>query len=174
MAVIKPQEIQTEEERHAVVEESILLDVPSFPGRKCVRDITPLVMTALHRANNPYVTGKKGFASIGVQFGENGEQQTSPLDFAILMMPKTAEVLLLLSCTREELKAFARVPGALEDAALDIVEDSSMDAMAAATVFISERLKAISGSRVAASPDDDKPAASTLEDTGPKEPAPTG
>lgn len=179
MAVIKPQEIQTEEERHEVIADAFLNDTPSLPGIKCVRDITPLVMVALQRANNPYVTGQKGFDAAGISLESMGkpntdDQKKAAVAFAVAMMPKTAEVLVLLSCSRDELKQFARSPEALENAALDFVDGSSMEGMAAATTFIAERLQGITKSRVTNSPEEEKPSAGPLEDTGPKKPAPTG
>lgn len=170
--ILKPEQL-SEEARHEATEKVMLTphgELPSFP---LVRHITPLVLVALQRANNPYITGRKGFEVIGITFDEDNDlQSTDRMSFAIAIMPKTAEVLLLLSCTREELKRFATHPEELESRAQDIVEESTKEFMAQATVIISEELQAVSGSK--ANIADEKPTVEAIEVDEKKKQDPTG
>lgn len=165
MALIDPNKIISEEERHDAIANVLLTDAPVIPGITCVRHITPLVMTALQRANNPYVTGKKGFEAIGIEFDSQGKQLTDLSQFSLAMMPQTAEVLVLLSCSREELKRYTVNPEELESKALDLVEESTLEKMGEATVFIVEQLKAVSLSRSVTS-SEDKPLDSAVQKGG--------
>lgn len=179
MAVIQEKDVTaeaTEEARHKVIAEAIVGVTPAIPGVDCVREITPLVMTALQRANNPFITNRKGFEAIGIEFDKKGKQVTDPAAFALAIMPKTAEILVLLSCTREELKRFAVNSVALEDAALDLMEGATMQQLGEATIFVTVQLNQISKARAAKSPEEDKPGAASLEEvTGAKKkPGPTG
>lgn len=166
MPVLQPNQLTPEEERHEVIADAILNDAPSIPGFQCVRNITPLVMVALQRSNNPYITGRKGFDAIGIEFDGDGRQLTDAAGFAMAMMPKTAEVLILLSCSREELRCFSRDSAALDNAALDLVEVSTVDALMEATVFVSKQLEALAKSRADQAPEDEKPSAAAIEEGG--------
>lgn len=168
MALLKPTEMDTEEDRHNIIAEAIIGKTPVIPGVVCVREITPLVMAAMQRANNPFITNRKGFEAIGIEFDSEGKQLTDPASFALAIMPKTAEILILLSCSREDLKRFAVSPLALEDAALDLMDTSTMEDLAAGMLFVSEQLEQISKSRAAKSPEDEKPSASALEENSGK------
>lgn len=175
MAVINSKDVGSEEARHETIAEAIIDNTPVIPGVVCVRGITPLVMSALQRANNPFITNRKGFEAIGIEFDKKGKQVTDATTFALAIMPKTAEFLILLSCSREELKRFAVNPEALQDAALDIMEVATMEQLGAATVFVSEQLQQIAKARATKSPEDDKPEAAALgENWAKKKPGPTG
>lgn len=165
MAILKPEELggpDNEEARHNTIADAIVGGTPVIPGVACVRDVTPLVMLALLRANNPFITNRKGFEAIGVEFDRSGKQITDPATFAMLIMPKTAEILILLSCSREDLKRFGVDPAALEDAALELMDTSSMEDLAEGMLFVSGKLEQISKSRAAKSPEGEKPGASVL------------
>lgn len=168
MAVIKPQDVASEEARHETIAEAIIDNTPVIPGVVCVRGVTPLVMAALQRANNPFITNRKGFEAIGIEFDKSGKQVTGAAVFALAIMPKTAEFLILLSCDREALKRFAVNPEALQDVALDLMENATMEQLGAATIFVSEQLQQIAKARATKSPEDDKPGASALEKNGAK------
>lgn len=174
MAVIQPADID-EEKRHEIIADAVIGGSPGIPGVECIREITPLVMSALQRANNPYITNRKGFEAIGIKFDADGNQVSDAAEFALAIMPKTAEVIVLLSCPREQLKQFAVNPAALQDAALDIMETATMEQMGMATVFVSEQLQRISRARATKSTDDDKPEAQALAQVnGKKKPGRTG
>lgn len=177
MAIIKEEDIRTEEEqRHDISADAFLTDAPSIPGFACVRHFTPLVMVALHKANNPYITGTKGFEAMGVdidllsktgkQDDESAKQAAS--DFALRMMPKTGEVLVLLTCSREELKQFAKDSDALESAAMDLVEGSTMEALATATMHISQQQQMITKTQAVPSAKDETPDALADKKNGAK------
>jgi hypothetical protein len=177
MPILNPNDLAPDESRQEVIAEALTSQTPAVPGIVAVRGITPLVMAALHRANNPYVTGKKGFTAMGIQF-EDGKTDVDAGSFGIAMMSKTAEVLILLSCDRPALKSFAGNPASLEDAALDFMEDTTPEVLAEATVFVSEQLMAISKTRVTQAPDEaETPEAAALKEggkPGPKKLVPTG
>jgi len=179
MATIKPHEIAAEDadaSRENSIAEALVGNAPHIPGVTVVRGITPLVMLALQRVNNPYVTAAKGFAAMGIKF-EGGETDSDPAAFGISMMPKTAEVLILFSCDKADLRRYATAPAALEEAALDFMEDTTPDVLAEATVFISGMLTTLSKSRAEKAPEDtEAPEASTLKEgaRGVKKPVPTG
>lgn len=168
MAVLNPQEVAPEEkeaQREVTIGESLLGNTPDIPGGiKCVREFTPLVMTALQRTNNPYVTGKAGFEAAGISFSEDGNVK-DPSQFAIRMMPYTAEVLICFTCPREDIKRYAVDAPALQSAALEYMENSTIEALAEATVFVSERLGVITKTRAVSAPDA-KPKAAALEGDG--------
>jgi hypothetical protein len=178
MPILKASELapDSEETRQATLAEGILAPPHSVPGFVCVRRITPLVMAALQRANNPYITARKGFEAMGVEFDEEGNQLTDAASFGVAMLPKTAEVLLLMSCTREQLKRYAVSPQALESDALDIVEDSTLETLAQATAFITSELQLMAKTQVIPAPEDEKPSAEALKGgaEGSKKPARTG
>ena len=174
MPVLKQEQL-SEEARHDVIGGAIVAGPPSLPGYEIRRDFTPLVVAALQRARNPFIVGREAFISIGIEFDAKGKQLTSPSQFAIAMMPKTAEVLLLLTCEREKLKEYAVNPVLLESDSLDVVEDSTMEAMAQAMIFISDRLKISQVSRAVPDPKDKKPdAAGKGGGSRPKKPVRTG
>lgn len=162
MAIIPAKDMEAEEARHEVIAEAIVSNIPSLPGVDCVRGITPLVMSALQRANNPFITNRKGFEAIGIEFDAKGKQTTDPASFALALMPKTAEVIVLLKCSREDLKRFAVNPPALEDAAQDFLEGSTMEQLGEAMIFVSNQLQQISKARAAKSPEEEKPEAAAL------------
>jgi hypothetical protein len=155
MPILKLQDL--EEERHEKIAASMVAGAPIIPTFSPVRNFTPLVVAALQMAQNPYVIGKAGFESIGIKFNAKGKQVTDPTAFAIAMMPKTAEAVVALTCDREQLKAYAVNPAALQSAALDLMEESTMEALAGATVYIAEQLGAISASRANPAPKERKP-----------------
>lgn len=178
MALLKAAqiEISEEENRQNTIAGAITNELPIIPGVSAVRHITPLVMAALHRANNPYVTAKRGFDAMGIHFDE-GKTDADPAEFGIAMMPKTAEVLILLSCDREALKKFAVDPAALLDSALDLMEESTPEMLAEATIYISQELMTISKTRTVKAPEDSEaPEAAALsgDASGKKKPARTG
>lgn len=178
MAILKTADIQPteEEQRHQVTAGAFLTTAPTIPGFNCIRHFTPLVVTALHNANNPYMTGTKGFEALGIDISklptkEDGEDQKAKQalsDFALKMMPKTAEVLVLLCCTREELKQFALNPVMLESNALDLMENSSLDALAGATVHIAAQQGMISKSQATKAEGEEKPDAISDKKNGAK------
>lgn len=163
MAILKPEAL-TEENRHALIEDA-LVDGGMKPPVPCVRDFAPLVIIALRRANNPYMTHRKGFDAIGVEFDEHGKQLTDPVEFVFKMMLKTAEVLVLFSCTHEELKEFVRSSDKLEDAAMDFMGKHlpNIEAASQATLFVTKKMEAMSRSQAATDTEDDKPKAETLD-----------
>lgn len=176
---MKPQDVapESDEQRQETIADALTSTSPKIPGIEAVRHITPLVMSALHRANNPYVTAKKGFAAMGIEF--DGEKtDLDPTDFGIAMMPKTAEVLILLSCDRDTLKKYAGDSAALNDAALDFMEDATPEILAEATIYVSQQLVAISKTRATNAPEDKpSPEAAALKEggnNGPKKHARTG
>ena len=170
MAVIQPKDVAAAEDeaRQESIANAIIGGSPAIPGVECVRSITPLVMCALQRANNPFITNRKGFEAMGISFDNKGNQLTDAASFALALMPKTAEVMVLLSCTREELKQFAVSPAALEDAALELMDGATMEQLGEATIFVSNQLQLVAKSRAAKSPEDDKPEASALKEHGAK------
>lgn len=179
MATIKLEDMSPktcEEERHNIIAESVINKSPAIPGVETVRDITPLVMLALQLANNPYVTGKKGFSAMGIEFdGKNTNLDHA--EFGIRMMPKTAEVLVLFSCDKDKLKQYATNYSSLENDALEFIESSTLESLAEATVYISERIDAMSKSRASkARGDEGTPEAAALREggKGPKKLARTG
>lgn len=180
MAVIKQVELAPEEkekERENIISESIIGRIPEIPGIKCLRGMSPLVMTALHRSNNPYVVGRPGFEEMGIKFDEGGKVANFAA-FGVAMMPKTSAVLVLWSCDRDALKRFAVDAIALESASLDFMEDfpGGVGGLAEATIHVSEALRAVQLSKAVAV-EDDKPHASTINGEGgdgPKKHARTG
>lgn len=171
MAILNPKEVAQapngeatdhDESRQEVIAAALVSEAPSIPGIKAVRHITPLVMVALQRANNPYVTARRGFEAMGIDF--DGEAtKTDPAAFGIAMMPKTAEVLILLSCDKETLKKYAVGSTTLQSDAMDFMEDTTPEVLAEATVFVSEQLMSISKTRATKAPEErDSPEASTL------------
>lgn len=179
MALLKPNDVAPEgdESRQEIIAEALTSIAPKIPGVQAVRHITPLVMSALHRANNPYVTAKRGFDAMGIEF-DGDKMKLDPAAFGISMMPKTAEVLVLLSCDRDTLKKYAVDAAALESAALDFMEDSTPEILAEATVFVSQQLMTISKTRSTKAPEDQEaPESAALKGggrPGPKKPARTG
>jgi len=176
MPILNPNDLTPKAEREQTIETALLDAPPDLPGVKCVRTITPLVMTVLQRTNNPYVTGKAGFEAAGISFLEDGNVQ-DPAQFAIRMMPFTAEVLICFMCTRDELKHYATKSDALQSAALDYMEGSTVEALAEATVFVSEQLGVIAKTRAVPSRDLEKPEAEGLNGEGanaPKKPVRIG
>lgn len=179
MPVLQPNDVAPESDaaRQETIGEALIDNAPKIPGVTAVRHITPLVMSALHRANNPYVTAKRGFDAMGVVF-DGKTTSLDPAGFGIAMMPKTAEVLILLSCDRDTLKKYAVDPAALENAALDLMEDATPELLAEATVFVSEQLITISKSRATKAPEEqESPEAAALKGggrPGPKKLARTG
>ncbi len=162
MPILDPKKIVPEEDRENILGEVLIDSAPEIPGMNCIRGISPLVMTALQRTNNPYVTGKKGFLAAGIDFEEKedkAEQEQAAGEFAMAMMPFTAEVLICWTCSREELKKYARDSKALQSAALDFMEDSTMEKLAEATIYVSRQLAAITKSRAVPAPDQRKPKA---------------
>lgn len=174
MPLLKAEEI-SEEERHSIIEKAFFPDKSKFP-LPCVRFFAPLVMVALRRANNPYLTGRKGFDALGIEFGEDGKQITPPAEFFMLMMIKTAELLVCFSCTVDELKAFTMSSVILESAAMDLMEEhlGDMDKMASAAEFVSEQMEILVKSQAKKSSKDDKPSAEAIEKTGKKKHGHTG
>lgn len=177
MSVLKPNEIAPEDRENSIAE-SIIDGIPEVPGVKCVRGMSPLVMTALHRSNNPYVVGRPGFEEMEIEFEDDGKVRNAAA-FGVAMMPKTAAVLVLWSCDREALKRFATAPEALESASLDFMEEfpGGVSGLAEATIHVSEALQAVQLSKAVAVDDEEKPQASTLNGeggVGPKKHARTG
>lgn len=162
MAILKP-ETMSEEERHEIIEDALIGGTAS--PVPCVRDFSPLVIIALRRANNPYMTHRKGFDALGVKFDEDGKQLTDPVEFVMMMMMKTAEVLVLFSCSHEELKEFVKSPEKLENASMDFMGEHLPDIEAAsnATIFVTEKMGAMSRSQAAKAKEDDKPEAEPLK-----------
>jgi len=166
MPILNPNSVSPEEaQREKTIGQAIVNGAQSVCGLHCVRDITPLVMTVLQRTNNPFVTGKAGFEAAGISFAEDGNVQ-DPAQFAMRMMPFTAEVLICFSCSREDLKRYAADSAALQSAALDYMEGSTIEALAEATVFVSERLGVITKSRASPSQESTKPKAAGLGGDG--------
>lgn len=166
--VIQPTQIETPEEkevrREHSISESLIDDIPQVKGITCLRGMSPLVMTALQRSNNPYVTGRPGFEEAGVNIGDDGKV-TDFAAFGIAMMPKTAAVLVLWTCDRPTLKMFATSPEFLENAALDYMEDfpGGIQGLAEVTIHVSKALEAIQLSKAVPAEDEDSPKASTIE-----------
>lgn len=156
-----------ERARENSTSDALISEVPQIPGIECVRGISPLVMTALHKANNPYVVGKRGFELLGVKFTEEGKIEDLAA-FGVAMNPKTAEVLVLWTCDRQELKKFAMDSSSLQDAALDYMEDfpGGIEGMAAATEHVTKALQAVQLAKAVASDAEDKPKASTMTGEG--------
>jgi len=173
MAILNPKDVATEETREDILAEALVGTIPGMPGVECVRGFSPLVMLALQKANNPFVTNRKGFEAIGIEFDSKGQQLTTPAEFGFAMMPKTAEVLVLFTCSREDLKQFAVSPAALEDAALELLDGLTLEQSAEAMVFIAERMKRIGKAQATKAEDDTKPVASTMP-VGKKKHGPTG
>lgn len=166
MPLLNPSQLSPEEERNEVITDAIIDEAPAIPGFQCVRGLSPLVIVALQRANNPYMTARRGFDAIGIQFDESGKQLTSSAEFGIAMLPKTAEVLVLVSCSRDELKWYSKDPESLESAALDLVDATDMGVLVEATSFVAKLLEATSKSKVDPAPEDEKPSAAAIEEGG--------
>lgn len=186
MPVLDPSAV-AEETREQTIARAITNEVPTVPGITAVRGITPLVMAALQTANNPYVTAKAGFDAMGITFkmvevdveieGKEEKQWQSQTDmpaasFGIAMMTKTAEVLVLLAADRDTLKRYAVDRLALADAAMDLMEETTPELLAEATVFISGMLVPISKTRAVKAPEDAGPPEATP--TAKKKPSRTG
>lgn len=180
MAIMKSTEVAPEnaqvdydEARQETIAAALVSESPDIPGIKAVRHITPLVMVALQKANNPYVTARRGFEAMGIDF--DGETtKADPAAFGIAMMPKTAEVLILLQCEKDALKRYAVDSAALQNDAMDFMEETTPEALAEATVFISEQLMTISKTRATKAPEErEAPQAGPLV-SGKKKPARTG
>lgn len=154
MPILRDEDLTAEEQRHEALDAVFIDNRPTFAGFQTVRHVTPLVMVALRKANNPFVTARKGFEAMGLNL--DGPDKTDSAEFGIAMMPKTAEVLILLSCSREELKRFASNPAALENAALDLVDGSTLEFMAEATGFVSDIIKLVSKAQAVQAPEDEK------------------
>lgn len=170
MAILKQADIEPNEEqqRQNTIGKAIAGVIPKeVAGIPILRGISPLVMEALRRANNPYITGKKGFEAANISFDPtpDKDEESRGAEFAMAMMGKTAEVLACFSCSREELKefAFGSDQNALKEAVFDIMENATLEQMAEATVFVSVQLKMASKARADKSPDDTKPKAETIE-----------
>lgn len=172
MPILKPTDLEPDEGRQQIIAKQIIAGACDLPG--AVRGMAPLVMAALQIANNPYVTGARGFAAMkfeemGIRFEEKDGKQVvnDPAGFGIAMMTKTAEVLILVTCDNEQLKRCAMDATALQDAALDYMTTTTFEELAAATVKVSEMLVSSGKSRV--SPEDkDAPKASPFEESGGK------
>ncbi len=162
MSVLKAEQI-SEEERHEVIAEAVIGKPPVIPGVEIVRGITPLAMIVLQKANNPYITNRKGFAALGVEFDKSGKLISDAAQFGMVMMPKTAEMLAVFSCTREQLKQFASDPAALEDATFELLDTLTTKQLKDATLVISEQLEKLSKSQATQDPDEEKPSAASLE-----------
>lgn len=183
MGLLKQIDVAPEEEKERQRDNSIANsiignDAPDIPGITCLRGMSPLVMTALHRSDNPYVVGKPGFEAAGIKFEPDGSVKDFAA-FGVAMMPKTAAVLVLWTCSREELKRFAMAPEALESASLDYMEEfaGGVAGLAKVTIHVSEALQAVQLSKAVAVDKDEAPKASTLNGeghTGPKKLARTG
>lgn len=172
MPILKPQDLTPEEERHETIAKQIVGSTCNIAG--AVRGMTPLVMAALQLANNPYVTGLRGFAAMGLEemgiyFEEiEGKQVVNdPAGFGIVMMQKSAEFLVLVTCENVQLKQFAVDAQELQSASLDYMEVASFEDIAAATVKISELLVNSGKSRVSRAPEDkEAPKAATIGEGG--------
>lgn len=173
MAVLKSEEM--EEVRTESAASAIISDKPEqdfVAGVKLVRRVSPLVLVALEKANNPFITGKAGFEAAGIAFDPKAlaseaedrtdEQKAVAARFAMAIMPKTAEVLACFSCTREELRKFARDPVALEDASFDILENvtSSQD-MVEAMLLVTKEMSLFQKVRVSPAPEEQTPESAT-------------
>lgn len=182
MAIMNPTEIapasngsavDPEEARQETIAAALVSESPAIPGITAVRHITPLVMVALQKANNPYVTAHRGFEAMGIDVSAEATKE-DPAAFGIAMMPKTAEVLVLLSCDKDRLKRYAVDAAALQNDAMDFMEETTPEVLAEATVFVSEQLMMISKTRANKAPEErDTPEASTLNG-GKKKPVRTG
>jgi len=166
MPILNPKDIATEEEKAQVIAEAVIGKAPdSIADIVFVRDFSPLVMMALQKANNPFATHLKGFREMGIEFDEEGNRLTDAAEFAMLMMPKTAEVLVLWSCSREELKRYAVDPRGLGDAAINLMADvTSIDEMTKAMERVSDQMQKFNGVQVVKSPDDTKPESEALKE----------
>lgn len=173
MPVLNIQAI-SEEDHHEAVEQAIICDSSGCPV-PCVRFFAPLVLVTLRRANNPYLTGRRGFDAIGVEF-DGDKQLTPPADFVMMMMVKTAEVITLFSCSQDELKAFALDSAKLESAAMDLMSEKldTMEKISDATIFVSEKMSILSKTQAKKSSEDDKPSAEGLGTSGKKKRGRTG
>jgi len=168
------QESISEERREELVAEALLDETPLPKGIKCIRGTAPLVILALQKANNPYLTGRKGFDAVGIEFAPDGTQLTSNSDFALMMMAKTAEVLILWSCSNQLLKKYAVNPALLEDAALDLLCEATTDQMAEATVHIAKQLELLSKTRAVKDESEEAPKVEMKGPDCPKAQAPIG
>lgn len=184
MPVLKPKDLSLEEtpeekeqRREHNTTTALIAGMPNIPGITCLRAMSPLVMTALHRSSNPYVVGKRGFEKAGIYFNDDGNVKDFAA-FGLAMMPKTAEVLLLWTCDREHLKLFAQFPNDLESAALDYMEEfpGGFAGLAEVTSHVAKAIGDVQLSKAVPSEDDTKPKATGLEggQPGPKKPAHTG
>lgn len=176
MAILKAESMAPQEEtRESIIERAIISDNSEklVAGVKCIRGVSPLVMVALIRANNPFVTGQKGFDAAGIAFSPTSKtDDEQAAQFGVLLMPKTAEVLACFSCDRQTLRLFSIDSEALKEAALDILEDiETLEEMAQAMVFVTKELSSVGKSQVVKSSEDEKPEAEAL---GKKKLLPTG
>ena len=152
MAILKLEELETREDALA---KAFTSDMPRpLNGIKFVRKISPLVVVALNKANNPYLTGKRGFEALGLTM--EGDSVSTPAEIGVAIMPKTAEVIVLLTCGRDDLKRYAEDSKALQSAALDMLEDHDVDFFAKATELISEELGGVSKTQAAEAPEEEK------------------
>lgn len=177
MALLNTEEIAPEGEttRENIIARAIVDSAPSVPGFTCVRGVSPLVMLALQLANNPFVTNRPGFVAAGVRFDTDGKQVSTDAEFGILMMPKTAEMLVLLTCDREQLKKYSASAETLQSAALDFMESSTMEELSTAAMVLGDWLSNVAKTRAVKAPDEDRQKPADMgEATGPKKPARTG
>lgn len=180
MAILN-QEAISEEEHHEAVEQALLGDRTGCTV-PCVRFFAPLVIVALRKANNPFLTGRRGFEAVGVEYDEKGKQLTPPDQFMFLMLTKVAEVLACFSCSQDELKSFALSSEKLESEAMDLLEreftddhgNMDMGRLDKAISFISKRMAILSNTQAKKSKEDDKPSAEGLANNGKKKRGHTG
>lgn len=142
----------------------------------CQRQITPLVMRALQGTNNPIVTGSDGFREMGIPLTENGAPNMDARQLAIAMLLKTAEIVILLTCSREDLKLYACYPDRLIGAAVDEAEKMDFESMEAVATFMTQQLELLGKVQTVPDESDKKPETESIEKAkaGGNEPAPIG
>lgn len=162
MPVLNPNEI-SETERHGEIAGVFTGNLPNIPGFNCVRRFTPLVLVAMQESNNPFATGPQGFEAIGVKLLDGGLPDISnKREFALKMLVPTAAVIVLLTCTRENLKVYAQNKKELQSAAMDLTDDSTLDAITAATVGIMAEMTLMLRATAIIDPAEKEPSAAAL------------
>lgn len=139
-------------------------------GFRAVRKVSALVAEILRKANNFFITGARGFESMGIDpskamqilqpyVGKGKDKKINP-DFdaqkSMAFIPKVAQVIVLLTCSEEELDLFDDDSKNLDKACRDLMKKFSSAEIMAQMPFVQEEFNKVNRS-TATLPEEEAP-----------------
>lgn len=162
MPLIEPTNLQTPTRD---LEAAFSGEKAKLEGFRAVRRPTALVAEILRKANNFFITGARGLAEIGLN-PQDAQKQIRPLlpngepnpDFdpskMMAFVPKVAEVVVLLTCSDDDLDTFDEDPKAFRGAVRDLMRKHSSPEILALIGSVQEEFDKITQSTAVASEED--------------------